>query len=326
MAQRIHDREALLRSLVSPLPGATPRENLRPIHVPASHDGETLGNLLTGIFPQISKEEWEERCAAGRFTTRDGKPVDWNHRVRAGEQIMQKFPMASEPPVANDVRILHEDEACLVVLKPAPLPMHAAGRFHHNTLRHFLNLAYAPECPRPLHRLDANTTGLVLFARTRHFCHLLQRQFLENTVKKSYLARIGGHPPEDTFRVDLPIAESAGPLGGRRIDETNGLPAQTDFTVLRRSEDGTCLLRADLHTGRTNQIRLHLQHLGWPVCGDPAYLADGRTGETQTLAPGDPPLQLHAWRLAFHHPLTGARMTFEAPPPAWASGLTESPC
>ena len=88
--------------------------------------------------------------------------------------------------------------------------------------------------------------------------------------------------------------------------------------MLARLADGTSLVEAKLTTGRTNQIRVHLWEMGWPVVGDPAYLPDRKIGDTQTLTPDDPPLQLHSWKLGFDHPATGARMTFETARPAWA--------
>jgi UPF0176 protein len=326
MAERIALREEALRRVTTPLPGSVPRENRRPIHVPGSHDGWTLGELLVAIFPQIGEEEWKERCAAGRFVAEDEQVLGWDRVLRAGERVMQIFPLECEPPVSAEVKVVHEDESLFVIHKPAPLPMHPSGRFHHNTLQHFLRLAYAPEVPRPLHRLDANTTGLVLFARTRHFCRQLQRQFLEGTVEKEYLVRAAGHPGEEEFTARFAIGDVPGPLGSREIDEEDGRPAETIFRVLRRLDDGTALLSARLTTGRTHQIRLHLQHLGWPVCGDPAYLAGGGTGTTQTLDPEDPPLQLHAWRLAFQHPLSGERMEFQTAPPEWAAAAFGGLC
>ncbi|RYD48769.1 MAG: hypothetical protein EOP85_02925 [Verrucomicrobiaceae bacterium] len=101
------------------------------------------------------------------------------------------------------------------------------------------------------------------------------------------------------------------------MDE-DGQPSRTDFSVLGRCADGTSLLEAKLGTGRTHQIRLHLWEMGWPVVGDPAYLADKKIGDTQTLGPEAPPLQLHAWKLTFHHPRTGEKMSFETGRPAWA--------
>jgi UPF0176 protein len=239
--------------------------------------------------------------------------------VRAGERIMQSFPEVAEPAVASDIRVLHEDEAVLVIHKPAPLPMHPGGRFNRNTLQHILNLAWAPECPRPVHRLDANTTGIVLFARTRRFCNLLQRQFLAGGVDKSYLVKCSGQPSHDQFICDSPISPAPGPLGSRAADETDGQPCLTEFKVLTRCGDGSSLLEARPVTGRTNQIRIHLWRLGIPVTGDPTYLPEQRIGDTQTLDPASAPLQLHSWRLAFNHPLAQHRMQFEAPPPEWAS-------
>jgi RluA family pseudouridine synthase len=242
--------------------------------------------------------------------------------VRAGERVVQVFPPDVEPPVATGIQIVHEDEAILVVHKPAPLPMHASGRFHRNTLQHILNQVYGPKYPRPVHRLDSNTTGLVLFARTRNFCRLLQRQFIEGRVEKIYLVKAHGHPAEDNFFSEAPISAGPDVLGTRGVDEEGGLESRTDFTVIERRADGTSLLEASLGTGRTNQIRVHLWQLGHPVVGDPAYLAERRIGGTQTLAPGDPPLQLHAWKLSFQHPVRGELMKFETKRPGWAGGAS----
>ena len=319
MAERIAWLHREIARVSDPLPGSIPRENRRPVNIPAALDGRTLLEALAGLFPQVDPAEWEARCEAGRFVNYGGSVRGKDHIVRGGERVVQIFPPDVEPPVSAEIRVLHEDEAVLVVHKPAPLPMHASGRFHRNTLQHLLNLVYAPKYPRPVHRLDSNTTGLVLFARTRHFCRLLQRQFLEGLVDKRYLVRAIGHPPEDVFFSEAPISAEPDVMGTRVVDESEGLPSRTDFTVLERCADGTTLLEARLGTGRTNQIRVHLWQLGFPVAGDPSYLPDGRTGDTQTLAPGAPPLQLHAWKLTFRHPRTGETMDFETARPGWAS-------
>ena len=318
MAGRIAGRHQAIAKASDPLPGSGLIENRRPVNIPAAHDGRLLLEVLIDIFPQVSPAEWEARCDAGRFENYGGSVRGKGHIVRGGERVLQIFPPDVEPPVSADIRVLHEDEAIVVVHKPAPLPMHASGRFHRNTLQHILNLAYAPKYPRPVHRLDANTTGLVVFARTRHFCRLLQRQFLEGAVDKRYLVRALGHPQQDVFFSEAPISAEPDVMGTRVIDELGGLPSRTDFQVIERCADGTTLLEANLGTGRTNQIRVHLWQLGYPVAGDPAYLPNQQTGGTQTLGPGAPPLQLHAWKLSFHHPLTGAAMTFETARPDWS--------
>lgn len=236
--------------------------------------------------------------------------------VRAGEEYLRIHPGMIEPPVNPCVRVLYEDEALIVLHKPAPLPMHSCGRFHRNTLQHILHEAWEPEKPRPAHRLDANTSGLVVCARTRRFAKLLQPQFARGEVEKVYLARVRGHPAGDRFMIDVPIAAEACDLGAREIRE-EGLAARTEFTVLRRDADGTSLLEARPMTGRTNQIRIHLWHAGHPVSGDPVYLPGGARGDRQTLAPEDPPMCLLAWKLAFRHPLDGREMTFTAERPEW---------
>jgi RluA family pseudouridine synthase len=245
--------------------------------------------------------------------------VSANHIVRVGERYRHKFPGVTEPDVNGRVEILHEDEALIVVNKPAPLPMHAGGRFNLNTLQYLLNAAYHPQKPHPAHRLDANTTGILLVTRSRHFAGKLQPQFAQGTVAKTYLVRVQGAPPETDFHCDAPISSEAGELGSRTVDFAHGLTAQTEFRVLQRDADGTALLEARPLTGRTNQIRIHLWHLGFPVCGDQVYLPGKKVGDTQTLSLQDPPLCLHAWKIKFIHPQTRQPAEFIAPPPAWAS-------
>ncbi len=318
MAERIDALHQRLAEVSSPLPGALPLESGRPVNVPAALSGRILLEALCALFPQIGEDEWRSRLAAGRFASYGGAIRGADHVVHAGERILQSFPPAAEPPVATDIRVRHFDEALIVVEKPAPLPMHSGGRFHRNTLQNFMNLALAPHVPRAVHRLDSNTTGLVVFARTRHFCRALQRQFIEGAVEKGYLAGVSGHPPEDRFVCDAPVSTGNEHLGARRVDEEGGQDALTRFEVIERRADGTSLLVAEPVTGRTNQIRLHLKHLGFPVLGDPCYHNDG-PGGVQTLAPGDPPLRLHAWKLSFRHPLTGVEMRFETAAPEWAA-------
>lgn len=318
MSGKISQRHEAIKLQTNPLPGSIAAENRRPINIPASHDGKTLLETLISLFPQISETEWQKRCNDGRFKNYGGVVRGRDHVVRGGERVIQIFPSNIEPSVSADIRILHEDEAIVVIQKPAPLPMHACGRFHRNTLQYILNLVYAPKYPRPVHRLDANTTGLVVFARTRHFCRLLQKQFVDGTVEKKYIVRIMGHPPDDIFFSDAPISLEPDLLGSRYVDELDGLPSRTDFQVIKRCPDNTTLLEAKLGTGRTNQIRVHLWQLGFPVVGDATYLSNHQIGETQTLSLGDPPLQLHAWKLSLRNPLSGEIMNLEASRPVWS--------
>lgn len=312
------DTAARLAAATHVLPGLLPYENHRPVVVPQEAGGQTLLEILCLRFPHIPRDEWRERCAAGRFIHPGGRILAETDRLAASARITQIFPNCTEPPVATDLRVVAEDETLLVLDKPAPLPMHPSGRFNRNTLHYFLRQALGAAAPLPVHRLDANTTGLVLFAKTPAACHAMQRQFASGAMTKIYQVRACGHPPEDEFEVALPISAKPGATGTHGIDVATGRAAVTRFRVLRRDADGTSLLEARLETGRTNQIRIHLWAAGHPVVGDPAYLADGRIGGTQTLDAAAAPMCLHAHRLAGGHPSDGRLMEFVSQRiPAW---------
>ncbi len=320
MAVMIARRHEQLTRIIVPLPGSAARDHLRPISMPAECDGMTLLDALCRIVKHVPAQEWAARCAAGFMLDGDGRPAAATTIVRGGERYQHKFPGLVEPDVDMRVQVLHEDESIVVFNKPAPLPMHAGGRFHRNTLKYVLDALYHPQRLRPAHRLDANTTGVVVAARTQFVASKIQPQFARGEVAKRYLVRVQGHPPHDEFDCDAPISATAGQAGSRSVD-AHGLASRTEFTVRRRCDDGTALLEARPLTGRTNQIRVHLWHLGFPVCGDRSYLAGNVLGETQTLEVGAPPLCLHAWQIRFEHPLQKTAVTFTAPAPAWAQPI-----
>jgi RluA family pseudouridine synthase len=267
----------------------------------------------------VPAAEWQIEFARGRVVSSKQEPMLPTQIVRAGQRYQHLFLNVTEPEVNGAIEILHEDEALIVVNKPAPLPMHAGGRFFRNTLQHILNTVYHPQPPRPAHRLDANTTGLVLAGRTRLMAAQLQQQFAQGRVKKTYLARVQGHLTEDEFKCDAPISTDAGEHCSRTVDPHKGMTACTEFRVLRRFADGTTLIEARPLTGRTNQIRVHLWHLGFPVGGDPIYLPGRQFGHTQTLALGASPLWLHAAQVKLLHPMDLRPVEFNAPWPAWTT-------
>jgi RluA family pseudouridine synthase len=317
MAANIARRHEQIERLIVPLPGSMPYDHYKPISIPLRCDGLSLGETLVDIFPHIPLETWNERFQQGRLLDESEQPASARQVVRAGERYRHRFPAVIEPDVNMRIELVHEDEAVVVLNKPAPLPMHAGGRFHLNTLQYVLDSIYSPQKLRPSHRLDANTTGVVVVARTRHFAGQIQAQFAREEVAKTYLARVHGHPAADEFDCDAPISEQAGRLGSRIVATESGLRARTAFRVRQRYADGTALLEAQPLTGRTNQIRIHLAHLGFPVCGDPTYLKGSCLGDSQTLSTDAPPLCLHAWRVSIRHPLDQKTMTFTAPPPPW---------
>ncbi len=311
-------RRTALIAATTPLPGSIPYDNFRPLNVPATCDGFTLIEVLHRIVPKISPADWLIHWQENRLVDDEKRPLPIDVPLRAGQRILHRQPAIQEPDVNPAIDLLHEDEALIVLNKPAPLPMHPGGRFNRNTLDYILQQAFHPFKPRPAHRLDADTTGLVVFTKTKHFAGILQPQFTRGQIEKAYLARIHGHPETDTFDCHAPISDDPGRLGTRSIDESTGLPSHTRFHVLARHPDGTALVEAHPQTGRTHQIRLHLQHLGHPILGDTTYPAAPTTATTLTQQTTTLPLHLHSLRLTLTHPITQARVTYTTPAPSWA--------
>ncbi len=301
--------------------GCTPYDNQRWISIPQRCDGLPLIEALQAFYPGWSIDQWNEAIDNGdilfpaaskrEFATR---PATAMEKVRAGQRFLQTVRNYTEPPINPDIRLLHEDAAIVVLSKGAPLPVHPSGRFHRNTLEAILEVAYAPEFLRSAHRLDANTTGLVLFARKRTYAQFLQSQFNLGAVKKTYLATVVGHPSWDTIECDQAIAMEPLAGGGRRIDPT-GQTALTRFRALEKRADGSTLIEAIPTTGRTHQIRLHLASLGFPIQNDPLYLAGGASRSEPDSQGQSQAMGLHAWRLEFLHPISREAIAFESTPP-----------
>lgn len=315
LASLIDRRHAAIQRATTPLPGSMPYENIRPLNVPARYDGYELLECLAAMRTHLCAEEWRRVASEGRLT-RYGQPIRPGNRVRAGDRLLHVMPATVEPDVAINIQVLHEDDAIVVVNKPAPLPMHPCGRFNRNTLTWILNQIYAPLRLRPAHRLDADTSGVVAFSKTRDVARRLQPQFEAGQVEKRYFARIYGTPASELFECHEALADEPGP-NGMRLPDPHGKRAATRFRLIQTRDDGTSLLEATPITGRTNQIRAHLWSLGLPIAGDPIYLRNGSLGVAKSLAVGEPPLCLHAASITFDHPQTDERVTFEAPAPEW---------
>lgn len=294
------------------LPGKEPYENYRPVKVPKAFEGKTILEFLSGILSHIPEGEWKTEIKSGKILTSELGTVGASRKVKAGERYLHKLPKVAEPDVNTGVKILYEDEMVIVIDKPAPLPVHAGGRFNRNTLQYLLNEVYAPQRPRPAHRLDANTSGVMIIARSRHSAGPLQTQFANGKVEKIYHAKVQGHPKEDSFVCEVPITAEPDECGSRAVTTEAGLEARTEFKVIERYLDGTSLLEARPITGRTNQIRIHLWHRGFPIVGEKLYLPDQKLGDTQTHSIEDQPLCLKSVKVTFTHPLSRQKMTFES--------------
>lgn len=320
-ARLLEQRQAAIQQAISPLPGSIPYDNARPLHVRQRYAGLTLLEFVQQHHPHLGREYWEQVCREGRIH-QGGQPVPADRIVRPGEQFAHLLPASVEPPVNAQIEILDEDDSLVIVNKPAPLPCHPCGRFNRNSLQWILNQVYAPLKLRPPHRLDANTTGVVVLCKNRSATQAVHAQFEAETVEKNYLVRVQGTVPWKTHLCEAPISAEPVECGGRTVCE-DGLPSRTSFERLHEFADGTTLLLAIPITGRTNQIRVHLWHLGIPVVGDPLYLRGQQMGQTQTMEQGET-MCLHAESVTFQHPETHERVTCSAPAPDWAriSGKT----
>ena len=308
------ERNKRIQEVSDLLPGSVPYVNVRKIRVAERHDGLTAIRFLEELKTYLSTEEWLAAIAAGHLRHEDSALTP-HMIVRAGECLVHLIPDTVEPEVDAAIRVIFEDPMLFIVDKPAPLPVHPSGRFNKNTALLILKLAFPELCLRPAHRLDANTTGLLIFAKTQAAAHAMARQFEKRSVEKIYLVRVQGHPPDDTFCCDLPIHKLPNEAGVRAVND-QGLEAMTRFQVLSRFPDGTSLLKARPTSGRTNQIRLHLQETGHPICGDSVY------SDSRDLTQGfchQQKLFLHAWMMSFVHPLSEQTIHLSTKRPDWAA-------
>ena len=333
LTERLLERQRQLEQIIDPLPGSTSYYNRRPVNVPGRFDGRTLIDFLCEWHPHVSREEWQGKIAASeiipspRYGRRKRKkkspeeqiPLSPDRLVRGGERFEHLLPGTIEPDINADIQFLYEDDQFIVVNKPAPLPMHASGRFNRNTLQYILNEVYRPERPLIVHRLDSETSGVVVLCRKRSVARKVQPQFEQRTVRKTYLARINGHPAEDEFICQAMISDTPGPEGRREVVETDGLEATTEFTVIERFDDGTSVVEARPLTGRTNQIRIHLAYLGLPILGDPLYNEQVRGSNKQDIA-----MCLHASSIQLSD-VSGNDRLFRAPNPAWITEAAMPP-
>ena len=314
-------RKAAILAIAAQQRGSTPYDNQRWISIPQRCAGMPLLDALQEFYPGYSREQWQQAIDNGDILLPaaskrqfDTLPVNADQIVRDGQRFLQTLRGYTEPPINSNVSLVHEDQAIVVIDKCAPLPVHPSGRFNRNTLEGILEVAYFPEMLRPAHRLDANTTGLVVFARKQAYAKILQSQFTAGTVKKMYLATVHGHPGWDSIDCDLAISKE--PIhGGSRLIDPHGQAALTRFRVRERLPDGRAIIEAIPETGRTHQIRLHLAALGFPIENDPLYLSGGGAREQPDLEMQTKAMGLHSWQLEFIHPITRLPVHFEAPLP-----------
>ena len=229
--------------------------------------GKTVRQVLSEKIPRHSQEHWERIADAGNILF-DGQPVDAGAMVGEGKRLTIRAERFVEPAVPDDLYTVDETGDYLVVYKPAPMPVHRGGRYNHNSLLSVLEKQ--KQCKlHVIHRLDVVTSGLVLFGKTQAFAAFAQRALSEGKVEKEYMSRVSGNPQWSSYECELPVHRSEG-IRFAAGKNGQGKSAFTCFEVVQRGDEMS-ILKARPLTGRTHQIRVHLQALGHPVVDDPLY-------------------------------------------------------
>jgi 23S rRNA pseudouridine1911/1915/1917 synthase len=280
--------------------------------VPTEMGGLRLDQALARLFHQYSRNRLQEWLRSGHITV-DGKSAPARMPVTGGEKISVAPPRAAgEAPRAQRMRlkIAHEDAALIVIDKPAGLVVHPGAGQPDRTLMNAL-LAHAPELaavPRAgiVHRLDKDTSGLLVVAKTVAAQTSLVKQLADRTMRRVYIALVQGDPPA-SGAIDAPVGRDA-KVRTRMAVTHRGKPARTTYRVLERFGRAT-LVECRLDTGRTHQIRVHFQHIRHPLVGDTVYRRGTRHGIAFARQ------ALHAAELTLQHPASGETMTWRSAPP-----------
>ena len=279
--------------------------------------GKRLDAFLAQAFPEHSRA-FLQRLVGDGLVEVDGVAAKIARRLRGGEVLSVRVPApvpAAAVPEEVALSILHEDESLVVVDKPAGMvvhagPGHASGTLVNAVLFHARSLSGVGGVLRPgvVHRLDKDTSGVLVLAKDDQAHHSLQEQFQARTVEKTYRALVWGAPPDEgEWRTAFGRSPRSRTKFTGRVN--TGKLAVTRFQVLARGREGAELSVA-LETGRTHQIRVHCAEAGFPILGDSVY-GGRRKGVEAPISRQ----ALHAWRLAFRHPRTGKLVKFEAPLP-----------
>jgi len=292
--------------------------------VDAAAHGQRLDKALVQLAPEFSRSHLQGLIERGHVTIDDAVATTAARRLRAGQQLRVTLVPTAQAmafrPEPMQLCIVYEDDQLLVVDKPAGLVVHpAAGNWSGTLLNGLLaHHAAAAMLPRAgiVHRLDKDTSGLMVVAKTLPAMTALVRAIAARDVQRIYLALAHGVPAWQQLRIEAPIGRD--PAARVRMAVLDGgKPARTDVECLQRGRQA-CALRCTLHTGRTHQIRVHLASRGHPLVGDVLYGGAAAFGLLRQA--------LHATRLSFAHPSDGRTMAFESPLPpdlnaAWHAAL-----
>ena len=310
------------------------------------HAGWRLDRFLAAALPDFSRSRLKQLLDEGAVSQGARTIKDANHRVKPGESYLVTIPpTAPAVPQGQDIplEVVYEDKDLIVINKPAGLVVHPAAGNPDGTLVNALIAHCGPgvlriggeERPGIVHRLDKDTSGLLVAAKTERAMASLAKQFANHTIERAYNAVVWGSPRDTTGLIESQIGRS--PFDRKRMTvlRAGGKRAATRYKVIEKFGPGdrpfASLIECRLETGRTHQIRVHLTHLGHPLIGDPQY-GRNRTAprakspeETRafTAAADFPRQALHAFVLGFQHPSLHKTLRFEAPWPADFAELVE---
>jgi len=302
-------------------PGCAENSIILSFPVAPEFAGMRLDLFIQTRIPRLSRTRAQRIVKACAYR-HDGAKSRASDLVRASETIYLVRPPFEEPSAPRELPVVFEDEVMLALDKPPGLPVHPSASYHRNTVSFILQEKYGhAAAPRIAHRLDRETSGLLLCSRTRAFEPLLKGAFEGRRMQKTYLAIVRGELTQDEGTIDLPMARPDTGLHILMQVRPDGLDAVTDFRVRTRSA-GYSLVELSPRTGRQHQLRVHLSALGHPIVGDKLYgpereapfLESIETGLTPALIArlGHDRHALHAHRLSFAHPSTGEALTLEA--------------
>ena len=294
--------------------------------VPREQAGQRLDRFIQARIPRLSRTRAQEIVKSCAFRA-NGAPRRASERVREGEIVILVRPSFDEPETPRDFGIVFEDEQVLAVDKPAGLPMHPTATYHRNTLTYILGERYGPKPPQIAHRLDRETSGVVICGKGIEAERALKICFERREVSKTYIAICAGEIPKDEGHIDVPMSsvEEGLHVLMRTREPGQGSPSRTHYQVRARRQ-GMTLVELHPETGRQHQLRVHLAWLGFPIVGDKLYGPEKEqpfldwieTGMTPGLRArlGMERQALHAWRLTIRHPSREDDLELEAPLPS----------
>ncbi len=289
--------------------------------VEAATAGRRLDQMLAAAVPQLSRSRLKALIAEGAVASAGAAVGDPALKVRAGQifDIMVPDPQPAVPaPQALDLAVVYEDDALLVIDKPAGLVVHPAAGHGDGTLVNALlahcggSLSGIGGVVRPgiVHRLDKETSGLMVVAKTDQAHRGLAGQFADRSLWRGYTALVRGVPRPGEGVIDAPIGRSTGDRKRMAVRRRDGKPAVTRYRLVRGFAGQAAELALRLDTGRTHQIRVHLASIGHPVLGDPIYGRRPRGRDGRALEGSIGRQALHAAEIGFRHPDDGRAMRF----------------